>query len=207
MKFLKPKPGASFAWRYHYGLKTLRRAYEFSRIASDKEKAWIEAKAEKHQKLVDKGEASWVEYDDEGNAGHDYGEHLGELLYEEEQVLALLRQAFVISLHHFVEQQIGPQLPKKHYKQNLAIEWLEKFGWQSKEKELNELRLTANCLKHSNDNPGKQLYDLRPDLFDGSKIKMGFEPGHHSLALTDEHLDYFFAAVGASVPSNLGIAF
>lgn len=205
---IKPsKPGAGFAWRYHYGLKTLKRAYVFSRIESDKQKAWVEDKEKKHQKLVDAGKASWVEYDEDGNPGHDYGEHLGELLYEIDQVVNLLRLAFVISLHHYIEQQIGQYLPKKRYTQAGAFAWLKKFGWQPKESELNELRLAANCAKHSDNNPGKQLYVLRPDMFDASKIKMGFDPGYDSLALADDHVEAFFEAVAQSVPDNLGPAF
>ena len=44
-------------------------------------------------------------------------------------------------------------------------------------------------------------------MFDASKIKMGFDPGYDSLALTDAHVDAFFEAVKLSVPDNLGIAF
>jgi hypothetical protein len=205
---LKPsKPGAGFAWRFHYGLRTLKRAFESSRVAADREKAHIEKQAAKHQKLVDAGKASWVEYDDEGYPGYDYGEHLGEALHEEETVLNLVRLAFVISLHHHVEQQIGRRLPKQHYTQNEAFAWLKGYGWKPKEAELNELRLAANCAKHSGNSPGRQLYALRPDMFDPSKIKMGFDPGYDSLALTDAHVDAFFEAVKQSVPNNLGIVF
>ena len=88
-----------------------------------------------------------------------------------------------------------------------AFAWLKSFGWQPKETELNELRLAANCAKHSGTGSGKQLYGLRPDMFDASKIKMGFDPGYDSLALTDAHVAAFFEAVKQSVPSNLGLAF
>jgi hypothetical protein len=205
---IKPsKPGAGFAWRFHYGLRTLKRAFESSRIAAAKEKAAIEKQAAKHQKLVDAGKASWVEYDDEGYPGYDYGEHLGEALNEEETVLNLVRLAFVISLHHYIEQQIGERLPNKRYVQEKAFNWLKGYGWSPRETELNELRLAANCAKHSGLSSGRQLYALRPDLFDASKIKMGFDPAHESLALTDAHMDSFFEAVKQSVPSNLGIVF
>lgn len=207
MKFRPSKPGAGFAWRFHYGLRTLKRALKSSRVAADKEKADIEKRAGKHQKLVEAGKASWVEYDEDGHPGYDYGEHLGEQLHEEETVLHLVRLAFVISLHHFVEQQIGKRLPKKHYTQDKAFKWLKKYGWKPQETQLNELRLAANCAKHSGDSPGKQLYKLRPDMFDASKIKMGFEPGYDSLAISDAHVAAFFEAVRQSVPENLGFAF
>jgi hypothetical protein len=205
---IKPsKPGAGFAWRFHYGLRTLKRAYESSRAIADKEKAEIEKRASEFQKKVDAGEASWVEYDEDGYPGPDYGEHLGELLHDEESVLNLVKLAFVITLHHYVEQQIGDHLPSQHYVQAKAFAWLKGYGWKPKETELNALRLAANCAKHSGSKSGKQLYALRPDMFDASKIKMGFDPGHDSLALTDTHVEAFFNAVKQSVPDNLGIAF
>jgi hypothetical protein len=205
---IKPsKPGAGFAWRFHYGLRTLKRAYDSSRTVADKEKANIEKKAAEHQKLVDTGKSSWVEHDEDGYPGFDYGEHLGELLNDEETVLNLVKLAFVISLHHYFEQQLGDRLPKKKYNQEKAFAWLRAYGWQPAEAELNELRLAANCAKHSAGKSAGELYALRPDMFDDSKIKMGFDPGYDSLALSDTHVEAFFDALKKSVPNNLGIAF
>lgn len=200
------KPGASFAWRWHYGLRTLQRAYESSRVMADKEKAEIERTAAEFQKKVDAGEASWSDYDDEGYPAYDYGEHLGELLHDEETVLNIVRLAFVISLHHFVEQRLGKRLPNDKYVQKKAFAWLKAFGWQPNEIELNELRLAANCAKHSGGASATDLYALRPDMFDASKIKMGFHPGYDSLSLNDDHVSAFFDAAKALVPSNLGIS-
>lgn len=205
---IKPaKPGAGFAWRFHYGLRTLKQAYASSRIATEKEKADVEKRANKHQKLVDAGKASWVEYDDDGRPGYDYGEHLGEVLADADTVLGLVRLAFVISLHHFVEKRIGERLPKGEYKQAKAFTWLKTYGWKPQEIQLNELRLAANCAKHSAGKAASELYALRPDMFDAQAIKMGFDPGYDSLALTDTHVNEFFEAVKLSVPDNLGIAF
>jgi len=201
------KPGAGFAWRFHYGLRTLQRAYETSRLEPDKEKARIEKIAGKHQKLVDAGKATWVDQDDDGNYGFDYGEHLGELLHDKESVLALVRLAFVMSLHHYWEQRLSGNLPKNSYDQIKAFAWLKGYGWKPKEIELNELRLAANCAKHSAGKSASDLYVLRPDMFDASKIKMGFDPGYESLAITDAHVAAFFEAVKQSVPDNLGLAF
>lgn len=206
MKFKPSKPGAGFAWRFHYGLRTLKRAYVSSRLAADNEKASIEKIAAKFQKKVDAGKASWVAYDDDGHPGHDYGEQLGEQLHDVESVLVLVRLAFVISLHHYVEQQIGEKLPKAHYGQAKAFAWLKGYGWEPNEGELNELRLLANCAKHSAGKSATDLYALRPEMFDASKIKLGFEPGYDSLAVTDAHVDAFFKAVKQSVPDNLGFA-
>jgi hypothetical protein len=206
------KPGAGFAWRFHYGLRTLKRAYESSRFTAAKEKKSIEATAAKFQSKVDKGVASWVQVSEVGYPEYDYGEQLGEMLHEEETVLNLVRLAFVISLHHYVEQQLISKLPlnkkgEPHYDQPAAFEWLKSYGWKPKEDDLNELRLAANCAKHSAGKSASDLHGLRPDMFDASKIKMGFEPGYDSLALTDQHVAAFFEAVKESVPDNLGISF
>ena len=82
---------------------------------------------------------------------------------------------------------------------------LKRYGWEPQEIELNALRLAANCAKHSEGPSATQLYDLRPDMFDASKLKVGFEPGYDSLALSDTHVKSFFNAMKQSVPDNLGI--
>lgn len=200
------KPGAGFAWSWHYGLRTLKRAYESSRVMADKEKAGIEKTAAEFQNKVDAGEASWSDNDDEGYPLYDYGEHLGELLHDEEAVLNIVRLAFVISLHHFVEQRLGERLPNGNYVQGDAFTWLKKYGWQPNEVELDELRLAANCAKHSEGKSATDLHALRPDMFDASKIMMGFDPGYKSLNLNDGHVAAFFEAAKTSVPSYLGIS-
>lgn len=204
---LKPaKPGAPFAWRWHYGLRMLKRAYNSSRTQADSEKASIEETAAKFDAKVKAGEAQWIEYDEDGYPGYDYGEHLGERLYEEETVLRLVRLAFIISLHHYVEHQIGERLPNKKYVQSDAMNWLKSFGWKPKEAELNELRLAANCAKHSGDGPAKQLFKLRPELFNAEKISQGFDPDYDSLEIADAYVEAFFKAVKQSVPSDLGLS-
>lgn len=211
MKFKSSKPGASFAWRWHYGLRTLKKAYESSRIDADKEIADINMRAEKHENLVAAAKASWDEYDEDGNFVYNYGENLAEEMHDVESVLSLVRLAFVISLHHFVEQRLARELPRKengelHYVQSAAFDWLKHKGWPAKENELKALRLAANCAKHSEGRSAKELFELQPDMFDKDKIDMGFEPGYESLALTDMHLLSLFEAVRTSVPDNLGIA-
>jgi len=199
------KPGAGFAWRFHSGLRMLRRAYKSSRVTADKEKANIERRAAEFQKKVDAGTASWIEYTEDGKDSYDYGEQLWNVLDDEESVLHLVRLAFVISLNHYFEQQLSAILPNNKYAQAKAFSRLKGYGWKPLETELNELRLAANCAKHSEGASAKTLYALRSDMFDTSKIKMGFEPGYDSLALSDAHVESFFNAVKQSVPDNLGM--
>lgn len=194
------RPHQAWGWRYGYGLRELERAYESSRYKSDSELADIHERAQKHQELVDAGKAKWTEEDEEGYPVYDYGEHLGEAAYEEEQVLGIVRGAFAISLHHYIETAIGPRLPKKKYSHEAAMQWLKGAGWNPDEKTLNELRLAANCAKHGKGGSAKQLYSVRPDMFDERIEGWGAEPSNDTLALSDAHMKEFFKAAREAVP-------
>ena len=200
---LKPNQrGAIFAWLFHDDLELLTRAYQSSRVTAEKDKAVVEQRAAEFQKDVDAGKASWGEYDEDGNLLYDHGEDFGEVIEEKDGVLSIIRLAFVISLHHYFEQQLSKRLPGKKYDQAKAFSFLRSYGWQPRETELNELRLAANCAKHSEGKSADELYSLRADMFDANKIKNGFDPGYESLALTDVHVEAFFNAVGQSVSSQ-----
>ena len=203
--FIPSRPVLGFAWRFHGGLRTLQRAYKSSRSRADKEKASIERRAAEFQAKVDAGEEQLVDYGEDSLQGYNFNDEILEMLYAEESVLNLIRLAFVISLHHYVEQQMGERLPDKKYVQSKAFHRLKSRGWNPLEKELNELRLAANCAKHSEGSSAKQLYILRPDMFRVPKSKKEFQPGYDSLALSDGHVDAFFNAVKQSIPSNLGM--
>ncbi|MEH6792428.1 hypothetical protein [Parasphingorhabdus sp.] len=114
-------PRQGWGWRYGFGLRELDRAYQSSRYKSDAELADIHERASRHQRLVDEGKAVWTEEDEEGYPVYDYGEHLGEQAFDEERVLNLVRGAFAISLHHYIETKIGPQLPKRNM--NMSLRW------------------------------------------------------------------------------------
>lgn len=174
-----------------------------SRQASDAEVDSINQAAAAYSAKVEAGEASWSQEDEEGNIIYDYGEHLGEQMFDAEQVLVLIRNAFVITLHHFVEQRIGSRLPKKEYKQDKAVALLKDSGWSPREDSLNQLRLAANCAKHSEGASASTLYALRPDMFDKDMVD-GWKapPAYDTLKLTDAHVMEFFAAVKASVPKG-----
>jgi hypothetical protein len=193
-------PRQGWGWRYRYGLQELERAYASSRFKSDAELAEIHERASKHQKLVDEGKAAWTEEDEEGYPVYDYGEHLGEQAYEEEQVLNLVRGAFAISLHHYIETTIGPRLHKKKYVHDAAMAWLKEVGWQPDEKVLNQLRMAANCAKHGEGSSAKSLYAERRDMFDERIEGWGSEPSNDTLALSDDHMNEFFKAAREAVP-------
>jgi hypothetical protein len=88
MKFPKKKPGQSFAFWFHWNLETIERAYKTSRMTPDAELADSRKREAKLRKAIAAGKASWVEYDEDGNPGFDYGEHLGEEQHGHEQSLS-----------------------------------------------------------------------------------------------------------------------
>jgi hypothetical protein len=53
------------------------------------------------------GRASLTEEDEDGKVIYDHGDHMGEMLFEIEDVLSVLREAFTISLHHFWERELN----------------------------------------------------------------------------------------------------
>lgn len=193
-------PRQGWGWRYHYGLRELERAYNASRYKSDSELADIHQRAIEHQKLVDAGKASWVDENEDGYPVFDYGEHLGEQAHGEEQVLRLVRGAFVISLHHYLETTIGPLLKNKKYDHGKAMTWLREVGWTPDDDALDVLRLVANCAKHGEGKSAQDLYDKRPDLFDERIDGWGAPPSNETLALSDEHVLAFFKIAREAVP-------
>jgi hypothetical protein len=85
------KPGAGFAWRFHSGLRQLKRAYNSSRLTADKERAKLELRAAEFQKEVDAGAAPWIEDHEDWAMPYDYGDVLGEFLCQEESAILLGR--------------------------------------------------------------------------------------------------------------------
>jgi hypothetical protein len=206
MKFPEKKPGQSFAFWFHWNLETIERAYRASRNTPDTELADSRKREAKLRKAIAAGKAFWVDYDENGHPGFDYGEQLGEEQHAHEQSLSLIRLAFLITLHHYWEQKLAQQLPRSkkgnlHYDLEAAFAWLEAFGWKPLRDRLNELRLIANCAKHSEGPSAAELYALRPDLFDTQEIeKWGLIPGYETLLISDADTTGYFEAVSASIP-------
>lgn len=192
-------------WRFHHGLRQIERAYGSSRADSEADIAAIHEAYEKHEKLVQAGKAVWVQLDDDGQPEFDYGESLGDDIYEAEQVLALVRAAFLIALFHFVEQQIGPRACNDAYRHAEVVTWLKTFGATPDENALLDLQLTANVAKHSAGKSATELFKRRPDLFDLSAIAQGAEPSYGILVLTDQIVSDFFKTVEDAVPKGKSI--
>src|SRR3546814_11823343 len=105
MKFLKPRPGQSFAFWFHWQLDKIENAYKASRASPDSALADNRRRTDEMQRLVDAGEASWAHEDEEGYPDYGYAESLADEEAQHEQVLSHVRLAFLIVLFHFWEQR------------------------------------------------------------------------------------------------------
>jgi hypothetical protein len=196
-------PRKAWGWRYHYGLNQLHEAYRSSRHLSDTEMERVKAESVARQKLVDAGEAVWVEEDEDGFPVYDYGDHLGDRMCEAESILSIVRSAFAISIYHYFESMIWPQLKRggqKKFEHDKAVEWLRKPNWQPDVEALEVLRLAANCAKHGEGNSAQKLWEKREDMFDERIKGWGAEPSNETLSLTDDHITEFFRTARAGIP-------
>jgi hypothetical protein len=189
---------------FRYGLDELRRAYEAAREASDSDRKRLERQWEELEREVAAGRALFVEEDEEGRVVYDRGEHAGEMVAEIEGVLRVVREAFTISLHHFWERELTKKMHGSDYDESKAFAFLKSKQIKPNEIGLKTLRLAANVAKHSGGASAKQLYKLRPELFDSAAmVKFDDPPGYEYLRITDQILDEFFEAVRVSGPQPL----
>lgn len=180
----------------HFRLESIERAYASSRSTADKEIERLKRQAEKEENEINP-ENKPTDDDDYKRA---YEDALVGWMEEEESTLSIVRMAFVISIHHFFERHMLGEMNVTKYDQSKVFSYLKGCGFTPQEVELNELRLLANCAKHSEGLSASKLYDLRPDMFDDSKIRAGHKPSQYTLAISDTHVSYFFAAVKKSIP-------
>jgi hypothetical protein len=193
-----------WAHLFRYALDELRRAYEAAREASDRDRKRLEREWEELEREVAAGRASFIEEDDEGQIVYDRGEHAGEMVAEIEGVLRIVREAFAISLHHFWERELTKKMHSTEYKESKAFAFLKSRQIKPNEIGLKTLRLAANVAKHSEGASAKQLYELRPELFDTTAMaKFNDPPGYEYLRITDQVIDEFFEAVRISGPQRL----
>ncbi|PTQ12104.1 hypothetical protein CLG96_05935 [Sphingomonas oleivorans] len=192
-----------WAWLFHFRLGELERAYRAARSTSDAERESLEQEWKKLEEAVARGEAAFVEEDEEGNVLFDHGDHAGDQISNVEGVLEILREAFTISLHHFWERELNRRLKCNHYSETDAIAHLKAEGLTPDEDGLKALRLTTNVAKHSAGKSADELWVFRPDLFDAKAMaEPGAVPSHEHLKITDEVLNSFFKAVRASGPER-----
>lgn len=192
-----------WAHLFDYGLDEIRRAYDGARESSDRALSRLELQWEELERDVAAGNASFVEEDEEGRVVYDRGEHAGEMKAEIDGALRIVREAFVISLHHFWEREIAAKMRTKHYDEAKAFAFLKTKGLKPDETLLSALRLSANVAKHNTGASANQLYSIRPDLFDAASMTRSNDPpGYEYLRIQDADVETFFEAVRSSGPQR-----
>lgn len=181
---------------YGIGLDSIARAFRSTLKSFEDERIRIEADWATHEKAVDAGEAETVVEEEATGAYFDYGEHIGELLYEVEDSKRLVREAFVTVLYHHWEKKAAKLLKLKEYKQQKAFDAAKAIGWKTDEDTIDKLRMVANCIKHDSDQAEK-LNALDPSYFDQAEIAGGW---YDALRITDAHVEAFILAVKSSGP-------
>ena len=197
-----------WGWTFRFGLDDIRRSYGSVLDANKREVRKVERDWNAHKRRVDAGEASSGEYDEDGQLVFDYGEHVGELLWELDSTASLVREAFTIILHHFWEREVKKR-SKARYVQPAAVEWLKARGLTPDEHNLNVLRLTVNALKHDDQSQAEALFAAESSLFDTDKMaQYGVAvPEREYLSISEQALDGFFEAVRRSGPRPSRLTF
>lgn len=178
---------------YNMGLEAIVRAYRASQAtfkaqhdAAGRRFAEYEAKATPEEVL-----------------DSDFGELMGEEIYEAEASIRLVREAFAMTLYHFWEKQAAEVLGlTSHLFRDLkaAAAADPRFGIDVPG--LNRLRLIANCVKHAG---GSELFSLDPTLFDPAlipKTATSRNGWHDALRLRDQDVESAILAVRASGPRS-----
>jgi len=178
---------------FNMGLEAIVRAYRASQATF---KAQHDAAGRRFAEY--EAEATSQEADD-----WDFGEQIGEELYEAEVGIRLVREAFAMTLYHFWEKQAAEVLGlTSHYFRTLEAAAAADPRFRIDAPGLNRLRLIANCIKHAG---GSELFSLDPTLFDAALIPQSATSRtgwHDALRLRDRDVESAIVAVRASGPRS-----
>lgn len=183
---------------FRIGLETIERAYREGRKAFDEEIAQWNANYEEHQAAAAAGPP---EDEDDQTYSFDYGDHVGTMIYEAEECIRLLRDAFVLTLYHFWEKQALELLNRSTYNYKTiyaAAKAHPELGLDDPT-HIDRLRMMSNCIKHDKGHP---LYEKYPEMFDPQLVpeKPNHRGWHQALRVSDADLEAAFAAVRAAGP-------
>ena len=150
-------------------------------------------------KRVAAGEDQTVYEDDETGQTFDYGEYTGEQRSNADETLRIVREAFLLSLHHYWEKQVRRWMKVKEYEQDKALTWLKAEGLTPDKHNLDVLRMAANCIKHNN----KAFYNKYPKFFDATMMSGQTQIGMTRYVLRTSILMSFSVPFARLVPIEL----
>lgn len=180
---------------YQMGHDSIVRAYRESRRTFENEIINITAQLDQSQEA---STSANVERDED----RAFSEHLIDVAWEAEESLKTLREAFILVVYHFWENQARIHLRLEGYSQEVAFtKARERADFVVDEAGINRLRMIVNCIKHGG---RKSLYEAAPDLFDKDLINAAAEDPDYRIALRlqDKDIDAAFAAVRSSGPKS-----
>jgi hypothetical protein len=176
-------------WRYEYALKELRRAYEASREAIDADMLSINRRMDDH--IATKPE---IEDEDDQYNFEMFQDHLIDAYHETETALRLVKEGFVVILHHFWERQALSwyTFTAEKYQYGVAYKMLPKAGFKIDKAGLEKLRKTSNVIKHDS----SELYGKHKEMFTidlDEDFKKNAKSGYYPwLKISDEVMGDFF---------------
>lgn len=174
-------------WTYENGIREIKSAFDQSKIGAERSLAAIQAE-------FDKIKASGEQIPD------GYQDHLIDSHYIEDKTLSIVRESFVIALHHYWEKQVADWIGS--FRGSIALQYptLLTKGYLLDKPRLERLRMTANCIKHNS----SELYKNHPGMFDNTvavAIAAKVEPDYYSaLQITNADFADFINALEKSGP-------
>ncbi|WP_242140716.1 hypothetical protein [Sphingomonas sp. TREG-RG-20F-R18-01] len=187
--------------RFHTALDWLETAYK---AACARPTEMIE----RAKRRVERLQEDWERYDvmdhDDREALSDHNDSLSGDMSAGIVSLALVREAFLISLFHLWEKQIkdfgGPAVCDKEgrYHHDRAMGYLLSQSFRVFPRELQILKYAAEVAKHSEGPSAQKLLDLRPGCFvnDTTAVNVHYE----RLMIMPHHIDFAFVVVRVSGP-------
>lgn len=106
----------------------------------------------------------------------------------------LTRKAFLIVLFHLWERHCTSAMKRKRYDHDEVVAWLKAIGKPVRDElKLRALELACHCAKHGAGNSSARLWNIRPDLFQGTQTVA--TASDRNLVISDETLDDFYNLV------------
>ncbi len=106
------------------------------------------------------------EYTDETGRAPDFGEDIGDLIFEARMASGELRVAFLITLFHAYERQVMRFLGTKQYDHDRAMDLLRRSGMNPDAAAIETVQIAANAAKHGEGRSMELLRARRPELVD-----------------------------------------
>ena len=184
-----------YGYRFQKGLTDIRRAYDATIAALEKQHENAQSEMLKLQRAVAAGELDPTEYDGDGEPLYAKEQYQEIVIEDAAATIPIARRSYVVVIHHYWERNCDQWMQrKKAYSPEAAYTWLEERGISVDRDNLEFLRLASNTIKHNS----PKLAEKNPALFQISNSVIEKPHYHDALRLQEIHIDRMFDAVGQS---------